>query len=193
VRSAIECGLGNRGNLNFNLDADIDKGAKEDNMALCMTIKTSSTMVLIVFIVAARLPSATHVMDGFMEHSALGPFIGTAYAANESNSNSSSSAATATGFCDCSVRDSNSSSGNVTLCHKPGTAAQHTISIGSSAEAAHLAHGDYSGVCSGESEPDALVEISTACTCADGSVGVWIGPAPEVPAGLNDFRDFKGR
>ncbi len=37
----------------------------------------------------------------------------------------------------------------VKVCHKPGTSAQHTISVASSAVSAHLAHGDYLGDCSG--------------------------------------------
>jgi hypothetical protein len=35
----------------------------------------------------------------------------------------------------------------VTLCHKPGTPEEATISVGEEAVAAHLAHGDYDGAC----------------------------------------------
>ena len=39
------------------------------------------------------------------------------------------------------------SPGKVTVCHKPGTPAEVTLEISASAEAAHIAHGDYVGVC----------------------------------------------
>jgi hypothetical protein len=35
----------------------------------------------------------------------------------------------------------------VTVCHKPGTPAEMTLEISASAQAAHIAHGDYEGVC----------------------------------------------
>jgi len=37
----------------------------------------------------------------------------------------------------------------VTVCHKPGTSAEATLEIAAPAEAAHLAHGDTPGECSG--------------------------------------------
>lgn len=36
----------------------------------------------------------------------------------------------------------------VTLCHKPGTPAEHTITVDDNAVPAHLAHGDTLGACS---------------------------------------------
>lgn len=35
----------------------------------------------------------------------------------------------------------------VTICHKPGTPAEHTITVDDNALPAHLAHGDYIGAC----------------------------------------------
>ncbi len=51
------------------------------------------------------------------------------------------------------------SGSKVKVCHKPGTKAEHTISIASSAVPAHLAHGDYLGECGGSSSGDSLVTI----------------------------------
>lgn len=42
----------------------------------------------------------------------------------------------------------------VTICHKPGTPAEHTIVVDDDAVEAHLAHGDYLGECQGEPEPE---------------------------------------
>jgi hypothetical protein len=45
----------------------------------------------------------------------------------------------------------------VTICHKPGTNAEQTLIVSTSALEAHLAHGDYVGTCGGEptEQPDA--------------------------------------
>ena len=40
----------------------------------------------------------------------------------------------------------------VTLCHKPGTPAEITLTVGAAAADAHLAHGDYLGECTNASE-----------------------------------------
>ena len=39
--------------------------------------------------------------------------------------------------------------GKVTVCHKPGTAAEATLEVSANAESAHLGHGDYAGECQG--------------------------------------------
>lgn len=41
-------------------------------------------------------------------------------------------------------------SGKTIICHKPGTAAQKTMSISNSAVPGHLGHGDYTGTCIGD-------------------------------------------
>ncbi|GMQ98504.1 MAG: BMP family ABC transporter substrate-binding protein [Acidimicrobiia bacterium] len=43
---------------------------------------------------------------------------------------------------------------NVITCHKPGTAAEHTLSVAAKAVAAHVGHGDYIGIC--ESGPTTI-------------------------------------
>ncbi|MBK2044757.1 prepilin-type N-terminal cleavage/methylation domain-containing protein [Allofrancisella guangzhouensis] len=40
-------------------------------------------------------------------------------------------------------------SGKVTICHKPGTGSQKTLTIPTPALNAHFGHGDYMGACSG--------------------------------------------
>jgi hypothetical protein len=42
----------------------------------------------------------------------------------------------------------------VTICHKPGTAAEETLSVAAPALKAHLGHGDTEGACSQVQEPD---------------------------------------
>jgi hypothetical protein len=42
----------------------------------------------------------------------------------------------------------------VTICHKPGTPAEHTITVDDDAVPAHLDHGDYLGPCQGDDETD---------------------------------------
>jgi hypothetical protein len=53
----------------------------------------------------------------------------------------------------------------VTLCHKPGTPAEHTITVDESAVAAHLAHGDYLGPCQGDptttTDPGTTTDLGT--------------------------------
>ena len=44
-------------------------------------------------------------------------------------------------------------SGNVTICHQPGTPAQATMSVNSSALGGHLGHGDYCGPCNFAASP----------------------------------------
>jgi hypothetical protein len=44
----------------------------------------------------------------------------------------------------------------VTICHKPGTPAERTLSVASSAVAAHLAHGDVEGPCAA---PDPCADV----------------------------------
>ncbi len=148
-------------------------------------------MIISGYLMVAFMPSVAMAADKDAGFSLLDLFVGTAYA-------------TSTGYCDCSVAEyaasnsnsnsnssnsnnsnsnssnSNSSSGNVTLCHKPGTTAENTISINSSAETAHLAHGDTSGACPGETEADALVDTGTPCTCPNGDPGTYVGTPPTV-------------
>ena len=54
------------------------------------------------------------------------------------------------------ARDIDQVSRKVTLCHIPpgDPSAAHTISVGSPAASAHLAHGDYEGACEGEAPPE---------------------------------------
>ncbi len=161
--------------------------------------KVSSLPVFgfVVLILASVLVNAQPMVTSVILEAA----IPSAYADSDENGNdnsngNSSSQASPQGYCDCTVSsnsnsnsNSNSSSDKVTLCHKPGSPAQHTISISASAEDAHLDHGDTSGACPGESESDALVETGTPCTCADGSSGVWVGapPAIESPKSLREI------
>lgn len=49
--------------------------------------------------------------------------------------------------CDDSEGNEDDDSGSVKLCHKPGTAAEHNLSVAPSAIPAHLGHGDYLGSC----------------------------------------------
>jgi hypothetical protein len=46
----------------------------------------------------------------------------------------------------------------VTLCHKPGTPAEHTITVDDDAVPAHLAHGDYLGECQADEDPPPVDE-----------------------------------
>ncbi len=57
------------------------------------------------------------------------------------------------------VTNPTGSSSKVKVCHKPGTPAEHTISIPSSAVSAHIAHGDYLGDCGGGSSTSNTVVI----------------------------------
>jgi hypothetical protein len=43
-----------------------------------------------------------------------------------------------------------SESGQATVCHKPGTPAEHTLTVDESALEAHLDHGDTEGACPGQ-------------------------------------------
>jgi hypothetical protein len=56
----------------------------------------------------------------------------------------------------------------VTICHKPGTPAEQTISIASAALQAHLAHGDYARDCGNgpndTGDPDDSTVPADACT-----------------------------
>ncbi len=54
----------------------------------------------------------------------------------------------------------------VTLCHKPGTAAERTIIVSGESMAAHLAHGDYEGECATtvESNTNVITLTSTGWT-----------------------------
>lgn len=42
----------------------------------------------------------------------------------------------------------------VTICHKPGTPAEHTITVDAAAVPAHLRHGDYLGACTSTDPSD---------------------------------------
>lgn len=57
----------------------------------------------------------------------------------------------------------------IAVCHKPGTAAQHTIFIASPALSAHLGHGDTSGRCAGD-EDQGDTTAPTILTSSIGSV-----------------------
>jgi hypothetical protein len=45
-------------------------------------------------------------------------------------------------------------SSNVTICHKPGTPAEKTMTLPASALNGHLGHGDYIGACTGNDNND---------------------------------------
>ena len=79
------------------------------------------------------------------------------------------------GFCDCSEAVSGS---KVEVCHYPPgkDSNRHTINIAQSAVNAHLAHGDVLGPCTDHEGKDTAPEAinGSPCTCADGSVGVWV-------------------
>ena len=53
----------------------------------------------------------------------------------------------------------------VTICHKPGTPAENTITVSVNALPAHIAHGDFIGTCEEPTTPDFL-----ECFCRDGTV-----------------------
>ena len=159
----------------------------------------------VLILISALVNVLPMVTSGILEAA-----IPSAYADNNGNSNdndndndnsnsNSSSQSVSGGYCDCTASsnsnsnsNSNSSSEKVIICHKPGSSAQHTISISASAEDAHLDHGDSSGVCPGDSEADALVETGEPCTCTDGSAGVWVGSsaAVETPKSLREIRGY---
>lgn len=68
----------------------------------------------------------------------------------------------------------------VTICHKPGTPAERTLSVASSAVAAHIAHGDVEGPCASpdpcagvvcsavENGTNQCIEGECQLTCSDG-------------------------
>jgi len=112
--------------------------------------------------------------------------------ATDSSSDSSSDGSDS--YCDCTVSsdDSSSSDSKVTICHKPGTSAEHTINVSVNAEWGHLHHGDTLGVCGTDTEADALVETGTPCTCLDGSTGHWYGPKPSSGS-ADSLREVRGQ
>ena len=79
----------------------------------------------------------------------------------------------------------------VTVCHKPGTPAQHTITIPETALAAHLAHGDTEGSCSGDTgnSPPAGASSAAYVSIADGawdSPATWQGGSVPPTGNLNN-------
>ncbi|MFH0818700.1 MAG: hypothetical protein V1898_01765 [Patescibacteria group bacterium] len=70
----------------------------------------------------------------------------------------------------------------VTLCHKPETAAERTLTVADDALPAHLAHGDYEGECGG----DASINFSTIAITATG----W---TPEYPNSIRIVKALYGR
>jgi hypothetical protein len=58
-------------------------------------------------------------------------------------------------------KNKNKDKEKVTICHKPGTAAQKTMQVAQSALDGHLAHGDYEGECTEEpAEPTATPSVT---------------------------------
>lgn len=51
----------------------------------------------------------------------------------------------------------------VTLCHKPGTSDEATITVSINALDAHLAHGDTEGECGSTPPPEELTELVCKC------------------------------
>lgn len=66
----------------------------------------------------------------------------------------------------------------VTICHKPGTPAEHTITVDDDAVPAHLAHGDYLGPCQPSTDPSAAPsgEIDVPVTATPPAVTVTLPP-----------------
>src|SRR5262249_34871179 len=58
------------------------------------------------------------------------------------------------------------SDSKVTICHKPGTAAEQTMEVPASALGGHLGHGDFVGVCCKDKTCVASDQSHTAGTCA---------------------------
>lgn len=52
----------------------------------------------------------------------------------------------------------------VTICHKPGTPAEHTITVDDDAVPAHLAHGDYLGPCQTQTQTTSTTTPETTST-----------------------------
>lgn len=78
--------------------------------------------------------------------------------------------------------------GKVTLCHKPsGSDGGNTISIASSAVAAHLAHGDYLGPCGGGGFDDQLATIISEGTYAGITKTVVVQLKPSNFAKFGNF------
>lgn len=67
----------------------------------------------------------------------------------------------------------------VTICHKPGTPAEHTLVVDDDAVPAHLAHGDYLGPCEGTPPPPPPDTTPTDTTPAPAPPKV---EAPDAPA-----------
>jgi hypothetical protein len=69
----------------------------------------------------------------------------------------------------------------VTICHKPGTPAEHTITVDQSAVAAHLAHGDYLGPCYSGTTTDPPGTTSTGTITDDPPATTTSPPDPPAP------------
>lgn len=59
----------------------------------------------------------------------------------------------------------------ITLCHKPGTSAQHTLTVSANAAQAHLNHGDTIGPCAECTSGDMVCEGTGFTTCENGA---WV-------------------
>ena len=166
--------------------------AEEDKMRTLTTKGPFLTLSMAIILVSAiglagSFPSVVSV--------SLEEVISVAYATDsDSSSSSDSSSDDSDSYCDCTVSsdDSSSSDDKVTICHKPGTPAEHTINVSINAESAHLGHGDTLGVCGVDTEADALVETGTPCTCVDGSSGHWYGSKPSSGS-ADSLREVHGQ